>query len=50
MGIADHQHIFHVHAHYFGSVLQGQRAGFLFGQAVAAEDQAEVVGQPQLFQ
>ena len=34
----------------FGGVLQRQRAGFLFGQAVAAENQAEVVGESELFQ
>ena len=44
-GVADHDHIGGVDAQDFGGVLQRQRAGFLFGQAVATENQAEVVGE-----
>lgn len=49
-GVAHHQHIGGGGAEHFGGVQQRQRAGFFFGQAVAAEYQAEIVGQVQLLE
>ena len=48
--IAHHQHIGNVDAQNFGRMLKRQWAGFFLSQAVAAENQAEIVVEIKLFQ
>ena len=46
--IAHHQHVGRVDIEHFGRVQERQRAGLFLSQAVAAETQAEIIGQAQL--
>ena len=48
--VAHHQHIGNIDAQYFGRMLKRQRAGFFLCQAVAAENQAEIAVEIELFQ